>query len=520
VKRHEKSGSSKTDQQAQQEKVWNKSLIKPVCGFRRPCANVHALRISRFTSLESLMPTHLVRSKRSPLTVEFLEDRNLLSVSSYLPINLVSNQAGVARLQDTNLVNAWGLAISPNGGAFWVADNGADVATLYSGDVNGSAVHTVPLVVSIPNGAPTGQVFNANSNDFIVNDGNGNSGHAVFIFASESGTISGWSPAVPPPAPSTSAQIGVTIDGAVFKGLALANNGGANFLYATDFHNNAIDVFDNTFTQVTPAGTFSDPNLPAGYAPFGIQNIGGTLYVSYALQDAAAHDDVKGPGHGFIDAYDTDGNLLRRVASQGTLNSPWGMVQAPANFGHFSNDLLVGNFGDGRINAFDPDSGAFLGQLQLGARTPVHIPGLWGLAFGNGISAGNTNTLYFTAGPDDESNGLFGKIVAVNNVNDQVRAHLDDFDRVHHSDLVSAELEVLNRSRTTIPGPITVVITNIPTGVAVQNATGQTPTGGVIVTISSSDLARHRELHTDLLFSNPNRVSLRHLHIEIISGSF
>jgi len=461
----------------------------------------------------------LSRSKRSPLAVESLEERNLLAVSVYLPINLVSNQPGVARIQDTNLVNAWGLAINPNGGPFWVADNGADVATLYSGDVNGSALHTVPLVVSIPNGAPTGQVFNGNSNDFIVNDGNGNSGHAVFIFASESGTISGWSPAVPPPPPSTAAQVGVTIDCAVFKGLALANNGTGNFLYATDFHNNAIDVFDNTFTQVTPSGTFTDPNLPAGYAPFGIQNIGGTLYVSYALQDGAAHDDVAGPGHGFIDAYDTNGNLLRRVASQGTLNSPWGMVQAPANFGRFSNDLLVGNFGDGRINAFDPSSGAFLGQLQIGARRAVTIPGLWGLAFGNGIAAGNTNTLYFTAGPDDEANGLFGKIVAVNNVNDQVHGRIGDFDRIGHSDLVRAEVELFNHSRTTIPGPITVVITNVPAGVTVQNATGQTPTGGVIVTLTSNNLNRHRELETDIVFSNPHHISLRHLHIEVISGS-
>jgi uncharacterized protein (TIGR03118 family) len=460
------------------------------------------------------------RFKHARLTVETLEERALPSVSAYLPINLVSDQAGVARIQDTNLVNAWGLAISPTGGAFWVADNGTDVATLYSGDVGGSALHTVPLVVSIPNGAPTGQVFNGNSSDFIVNDGNGNSGHAVFIFSSESGTISGWAPGVPPPPPSTAAQVGVTVDGAIFKGLALANNGTGNFLYATDFHNNAIDVFDNTFTQVTPAGSFTDPNLPAGYAPFGIQNIGGTLYVSYALQDADAHDDVAGPGHGFIDAYDADGNLLRRVASQGTLNSPWGMVQAPANFGRFSNDLLVGNFGDGRINAFDPNSGAFLGQLKLGNDTPVTIPGLWALAFGNGVTAGDSNSLYFTSGPNDEANGLFGKVVAVHNVNDQVRAHLGDFDRIHHTDLISAELEVRNRSRTTIPGPITVVITNVPAGVTVQNATGQTPTGGFIVTISSSDLARHRELHTDLLFSNPNHVSLRHLHIEVISGSF
>jgi uncharacterized protein (TIGR03118 family) len=341
-----------------------------------------------------------------------LEDRLVLA-TSYIAHDLVSNQPGVAPLTDPTLLNGWGIALGPTGPTIWVSSNGAGISELYTGDVNGTPLIKNPGLgaVNIPGGDPTGQVFNSTT-DFVVHSGTA-SGSAVFIFATESGIISGWNPNVPPPAPSADAQVGYTAhDGAIYKGIALATNGGANFLYATDFHNNKIDVLDKNFALAPQsAGAFTDPNLPAGYAPFGIATIGGKLYVSYAQQDAAAEDDVAGAGKGFIDVYATDGHLQQRLVSQGKLNAPWGMVQATANFGEFSNDLLVGNFGDGRINAYDPSTGNFLGTLKTDGH-PISIDGLWGLAFGNGGTAGDTNTLYYAAGPNDEADGLFGKITA------------------------------------------------------------------------------------------------------------
>jgi hypothetical protein len=199
--------------------------------------------------------------------------------------------------------------------------------------------------------------------------------------------------------------------GTVYKGLAQGSVGTNNFLYATDFHNNKIDVFDKNFSPTTVSGSFSDPSLPAGYAPFGIANIGGKLFVSYALQDGDAHDDMAGAGHGFIDVFSTDGMLLSRFATRGNLNSPWGMVQAPADFGRFSGDILVGNFGDGRINAFDPQTGKLLGQVEDSTGKPLANDGLWGLAYGNGLQAGPTNELFFSSGPNGEQDGLFGGLV-------------------------------------------------------------------------------------------------------------
>src|SRR5262249_25349682 len=208
----------------------------------------------------------------------------------------------------------------------------------------------------------------------------GESGPAVFIFASETGQITGWNPRVPLPAPSTHAQLGVTVPGAVFKGLAIANNGSGNFLYAADFHNGQIDVFDSQFHQTSLAGSFTDPDLPQGYAPFNIQNLDGKLYVTYAQQDADGQNNVPGKGKGFVDVFDTTGNLLQRVASGGPLNSPWGLALAPDGFGPFGGDLLVGNFGDGHINAYDPaDNFAFRRQLLGTDGSPVVIPGLWAL---------------------------------------------------------------------------------------------------------------------------------------------
>jgi uncharacterized protein (TIGR03118 family) len=344
------------------------------------------------------------------LRLESLEPRLVLS-TSYIARDLVSDQAGVAPVTDTTLVNAWGLAVGGSTGNFWVSSTESGISEVYNGDVNGSPLVKNSLEVTIPEGEPTGQVFNSTT-DFVVHSGAA-SGPALFIFASEEGIVSGWNPAVPPPAPSTSAQTGFeAIDGANYKGIALANNGSGNFLYVTDFHNGKIDVLDANYNLVHLAGSFTDPKLPAGYAPFGIMASGSKVYVTYAQQDADKEDDVAGAGKGFVDVYDTNGALLQRLVSHGKLNAPWGMTVAPANFGDFSGDLLVGNFGDGKINAYNATTGAFQGTLSSSPGHAVSIDGLWGLAFGNGNTAGDATTLYYSAGPDDESHGLFGKITA------------------------------------------------------------------------------------------------------------
>jgi uncharacterized protein (TIGR03118 family) len=321
--------------------------------------------------------------------------------------NLVSDQPGHAVLTDPNLVNAWGLAFGPSTPG-WVADNGADVSTLYRGATTMTPQPSrVPLVVSIPQGAPTGVVWNGGTG-FTVRSGMA-SGPALFLFSSEAGVISGWSPDVPAPG-STAAQVATTVPGAIFKGLAIADTKDGPRLYATDFHNGRVDVWNDMFAPADKPGGFTDPNLPKGYAPFGIQTVGHRIVVTYAKQDADAEDDVHGPGFGFVDVYNTSGKLLRRLVSRGPLNAPWGIALAPRHFGGASGDLLIGNFGNGRINAFNPRNGRFLGALRAHGRK-LKIDGLWALEFGNGV-IGNRNTLLFTAGPDDESHGLFGALTA------------------------------------------------------------------------------------------------------------
>jgi uncharacterized protein (TIGR03118 family) len=327
----------------------------------------------------------------------------------YQQTNLVSDIAGVAKFTDAHLVNPWGLVHGPST-PWWVSDNGTGVSTLYDG--HGKAI---PLVVTIPppagspagtTAAPTGVVFNGGSG-FVVSE-NGKSGPSLFIFATEDGTIAGWNPNVDLNKAVLAVDHSKVGAGAVYKGLAINTSG--TLIYATNFRFGTVDVFDANFHQVSLAGSFTDPNLPQGYAPFGIQNIGGNLYVTYAKQNAQKHDDVAGPGHGFVDVYDANGNLIHRLISRGRLNSPWGLALAPANFGKFSNALLVGNFGDGRINAFDPNTGASLGSLKNSRGVAIQIDGLWALAFGNGNAAGQTNELFFTAGIGGEAHGLFGKI--------------------------------------------------------------------------------------------------------------
>jgi uncharacterized protein (TIGR03118 family) len=317
-----------------------------------------------------------------------------------------------AEHQDPNLVNAWGLDALPTS-PWWVADNEPGVSTLYSGE--GVAV---PLVVSLPGAsgpqAPTGLVANT-TGEFQITMG-GATGPAFFLFASEDGTIDAWMRTTPI---SPTAVTVVPADGAIYKGLAIAGTGAGARLYATDFHNAVVRVWDGAFQPVTlPPGSFTDRHLPAGFAPFGIRQIRGVLLVTYAKQDDARKDDVKGPGLGFVDAYSAGGRLLARLASRGKLNAPWGLALAPADFGPHSHRLLVGNFGDGHVLSFglrgersdeeeDVDDD---GVTLRGASGPIAIDGLWALNFGNGGAAGPKNALFFTAGPQDESHGLFGRL--------------------------------------------------------------------------------------------------------------
>jgi uncharacterized protein (TIGR03118 family) len=320
--------------------------------------------------------------------------------------NLVSDQPGKARVTDPNLVNAWGLAAGPMT-PLWVADNHKDVSTIYPGGLDDQKATIAPLVVSIPGGAPSGLVFNS-TGGFGLRVG-AKSSPALFIFDSEAGDVTAWNPQV---SPMTSARRVAHVGNAVFKGLALAQTSGGPRLYATDFHNNRIDVFNGRFKRVSARGGFRDRRLPKGYAPFGIQLLRGRLYVTYAKQKAPDRmDDAAGPGRGFVDVYDTSGNLRKRLISRGELNSPWGLAVGPKGFGRFSGDLLVGNFGDGRIDAYNPGTGGFKGQVRGRNGRPLKIDGLWGLAPGNGIT-GDKSALLFTAGPGGESHGLFGTLAS------------------------------------------------------------------------------------------------------------
>jgi uncharacterized protein (TIGR03118 family) len=325
---------------------------------------------------------------------------------------LVSDGSVAANFTDPNLRNGWGVAFNPQG-FVWVADNHTGKSTLYDGTGKPQS-----LVVTIPGvggeaGEPTGIVFSGGA-DFVVSAPNAAgtvvSGPARFIFVTEAGTIAGWAPTVNPtnaisvPTPATNAN---------YKGVALSGNGTTHLLYATDFRNARVDVYDGTFKPVVMPGAFVDPRMPKGFAPFGIQAINGDIYVTYAKQNAEGDDEVAGQGLGFIDVFSPDGVLLGRFASRGALNAPWGLALAPLSFGDFGGALLVGNFGDGTINAFSPRTGRWLGALRDEHQRRIRVDGLWGIAFGNGIAAQKTNALYYAAGPNDEENGAYGVIEPV-----------------------------------------------------------------------------------------------------------
>ena len=367
--------------------------------------------------------------------------------NAYAITSLVSDLTG-AKVQDPVLQNAWGVAFTPAGSPFWISDNATGCATLYGGDgtkvglqvsiplpgnvVPSTDCHTVPPG-STPNptpAAPTGMAWNPSS-AFVV-PGTNPKLAATFIFSTEDGTISAWTGGLTPPDNAVIAvdnsQSPNAANGAVYKGLVFGVNVHGVFLFATNFRAGTIDVFgpngtNGLFTPVTTDGNFTDPDIPAGFAPFGIQNINADLFVTYAKQNAEKHDDVAGRGNGFVDVFDTDGHLLRRFASRGPLNSPWGVARASFAFGRFSGDILVGNFGNGKINVFD-SRGRFIDELRGTDGKALVIDGLWTLTLGGGRTS-SSDTLYFTAGPNGETDGLFGTITPVPAKSD------DDHDHDH-----------------------------------------------------------------------------------------
>jgi uncharacterized protein (TIGR03118 family) len=326
--------------------------------------------------------------------------RNVNGQNTYTVTVLQSNAT------DADLVNGWGITAGPPATPtpWWVSDNGTDKSTLYTG----TGVK-IGLTVGVP-GGPTGTVFNLAGAGFTVTGPRG-TGSSRFLFVTEGGQVLGWvSPAATPIAvPGFSAT-----DGAIYKGLAIGMDTAGWHLYAADFHNAKVDVFDSSFALDPDTSKFVDPGIPAGFAPFGIQNLNGHVFVTYAKQDADAEDEIAGGGQGFVSMFGTDGSFEGRVFSRGMLNAPWGLAWAPAGFGKFSGDLLVGNFGNGRINAFAPTSSGWVavGPVKGTDHRPIAIDGLWGIGFGNGGASGPLTSLYFAAGPADETEGLFGSITA------------------------------------------------------------------------------------------------------------
>jgi uncharacterized protein (TIGR03118 family) len=348
------------------------------------------------------------------------------SGATFADTALVSNKSEVvatAATIDANLQNPWGIAVAP-GFPFWISDNNSNLSTLYSGagvqetqTITGSAA----TGIAIPDSAagvqanPTGQIFNG-TGGFLIPTSKGQE-TALFIFDGEGGLISAW--AQDSGATAVTAYDDGIVNGAnhaVYKGLAIGTVSGVTYLYATDLHNNKVDVFDTNFSKpAVMQGKFVDPNLPAGFVPFGVAALNGQLYVTFAKQDAAMHDEITGAGLGYVDIFDFSGNLVNQFASAGALNAPWGIAIAPAGFGSFGGDLLIGNFGDGTVNIFSPNGTALAtskGALMAGNGQPLTFPGLWALAFGNGDADKPISTLFYTAGFASQVDGVFGSITA------------------------------------------------------------------------------------------------------------
>jgi uncharacterized protein (TIGR03118 family) len=345
------------------------------------------------------------------------------ATSSFTDTALVAdNTAVVATVTtiDANLQNPWGIAVAP-GLPFWIADNNSNLSTLYSGtgqNETSTITGSNAVGITIPSSAagvqpnPTGQVYNG-TGGFLIPTTNGQE-TALFIFDGEGGTIVGW--AKDSGATAVTAYDDGIANGAqhaVYKGLALGTVNGATYLYATDLHNNKVDVFDTTFSKpAAMQGKFIDPTIPAGFVPFGIATVDGQLYVTFAMQDTAKHDEVTGAGLGYVDVFDLSGNFVSRFASAGALNAPWGIAMAPTGFGSFSGDVLIGNFGDGTVNIFMPNGSLAtdVGQLAVANGGTFTIPGLWSLEFGNGDPDKPLTTLFYTAGFADQTDGVFGSV--------------------------------------------------------------------------------------------------------------
>jgi uncharacterized protein (TIGR03118 family) len=346
----------------------------------------------------------------------------------YTQTNLVSN-TGNAPLTDPNLQNAWGLVASPTGSPWWVSNNAGGTSTLYSIDPTTGAASLVPInpapneFVKVPGapqtppvpGSPTGIMFNGSPTDFLLAPG----APALFLFVTEDGTVQGWNPGV------NRASTVIKVDhskvpnaenGAVYKGSTIDEIDGHRYILAANFRSGRIDVFDSNFNQAhISEEQFDDDSLPRGFAPFNVQGVGPNIYVTYAKQDAARHDPVKpgDPGDGFVDVFNRHGHLLQRLQHGDWFNAPWGVVWATPGFGEFSNTILIGNFRGDNISAFNPVTGQFLGNMRNADGSTLKIDGLWALRFGNDGSAGPASTLFFTAGPDDETNGLLGTLTPV-----------------------------------------------------------------------------------------------------------
>jgi uncharacterized protein (TIGR03118 family) len=328
------------------------------------------------------------------------------ATTSFIVTNLVSDGSVPAAHVDPDLVNPWGVSMAPTG-PFWVSDNGTGLVTLY----NGQGVK-LPLTVTVhPSpAAPTGQVFNGVPTDFTVSE-SGKSGGSVFMFATEDGRISGWSPGVALNHTVLAIDHSTTGLGAVYKALAIGTSGGTPSIYATDFRNGAVEQFGTSFNLIR---SFTDSAVKPGYAPFGAQVLDNHLFVTYAVQDSFKHDDVAGPGNGYVTEFNLDGSFVRTIDSAGGhTNSPWGLAIAPSSFGEFAGDLLVGNFGDGTINAYNLTTGAFKGELRDPKGDPIVLRDLWALVPGNNALAGVSSKIYFTAGLAAEAHGLFGSLTAV-----------------------------------------------------------------------------------------------------------
>lgn len=346
-----------------------------------------------------------IRSRLSSFTAGFIFA--LLSIPAwavpFTATNLVTDDQTVnaAQITDTGLKNGWGLSFAP-AGPFWVSANGTGTSPLYSVNPVSQETAKAPLTMSVPGSGVTGQVFN-NTTSF-----NGNR----FVFVNEDGTVSGWRPALGTTGLVPAETIVPASSDNVYKGAAIGSVSGHDYLYAADFKSGTIDVYKGTSAAPALAGTFTDSGIPSGYAPFNVQNLGGSLYVTYALRNDATNDEVPGAG-GFVDKFSLNGDFVERIASNGGLDAPWGLAIAPSSFGAMAGDLLVGNFGDGHINIYDSSTFAYLGQVLDANNQPVAIDGLWAISPGNGTLAGSANLLYFTAGPNDETHGLFGVLTPV-----------------------------------------------------------------------------------------------------------